>query len=172
MKIVNNIVAILCIALIALNCGGEQKKTEYPEKPLKLKTETPAVTTDANLANLVISGNDGMQFDKKELRVKAGQNVKLTLRHTGRMNVNVMGHNVVILNKGVNLNAFGAKAAGAKATNYIPENSDSDIIAYTKLIGGGETTAIEFKAPEPGVYDFICSFPGHYALMKGKFIVE
>ncbi|HBX64839.1 MAG TPA: azurin, partial [Balneolaceae bacterium] len=26
--------------------------------------------------------------------------------------------------------------------------------------------------PEAGTYDFICSFPGHYALMKGKFIVE
>ncbi|MCB0632702.1 MAG: azurin, partial [Lewinella sp.] len=26
--------------------------------------------------------------------------------------------------------------------------------------------------PAPGTYDYICSFPGHYALMQGKFIVE
>ena len=29
-----------------------------------------------------------------------------------------------------------------------------------------------FLPPKKGVYDFICSFPGHYAMMKGKFIVE
>ena len=41
-----------------------------------------------------------------------------------------------------------------------------------KLIGGGEETTVTFDAPAKGTYDFICSFPGHYALMKGKFIVE
>jgi azurin len=40
------------------------------------------------------------------------------------------------------------------------------------MIGGGEQTTITFDAPEKGVYDFICSFPGHVALMQGKFIVE
>ncbi|MEM6771051.1 MAG: plastocyanin/azurin family copper-binding protein, partial [Bacteroidota bacterium] len=27
-------------------------------------------------------------------------------------------------------------------------------------------------APAAGEYDFICTFPGHYGVMKGKFIVE
>jgi azurin len=31
---------------------------------------------------------------------------------------------------------------------------------------------IEFIAPEKGTYDYICSFPGHFAMMKGKLIVE
>ncbi|MBT8261281.1 MAG: azurin, partial [Bacteroidia bacterium] len=38
--------------------------------------------------------------------------------------------------------------------------------------GGGQSTSVTFMAPEVGTYDFICSFPGHSALMKGKFIVE
>ena len=46
------------------------------------------------------------------------------------------------------------------------------VIAATETIGGGQESAIEFDAPEAGEYDFICSFPGHYAMMKGKFIVE
>ena len=33
------------------------------------------------------------------------------------------------------------------------------------MLGGGES------APEPGTYIFICSFPGHYQLMMGEFIV-
>ena len=40
------------------------------------------------------------------------------------------------------------------------------------MLGGGEETTIEFEAPAKGEYTFICSFPGHYALMNGKFIVE
>ena len=113
-----------------------------------------------------------MQFDKKELRVKAGQKVTLTLKHTGKIAVNVMGHNVVILNKGVDVNAFASKAAMAKDTNYIPQDALGDIIAYTDLIGGGQITSVTFNAPAVGTYDYICSFPGHVALMKGTFIVE
>ena len=40
------------------------------------------------------------------------------------------------------------------------------------MIGGGESDTITFDAPEPGTYIFICSFPGHYQLMMGEFIVS
>jgi azurin len=40
------------------------------------------------------------------------------------------------------------------------------------MLGGGETTTIAFTAPAAGTYDYICSFPGHYGMMKGKLIVE
>ena len=54
----------------------------------------------------------------------------------------------------------------------LPESFKSNVIAYTDLVGGGQTTSVEFNAPDAGTYDFLCSFPGHYAIMKGKFIVE
>ena len=82
-----------------------------------------------------------------------------------------MGHNFVLLKPGVKINDFAQKAVDAKENDYIPENTD-DLIVHTELIGGGEQTTITFDAPEKGVYDFICSFPGHVALMQGKFIVE
>jgi azurin len=40
------------------------------------------------------------------------------------------------------------------------------------MLSGGETTTIEFTAPAAGTYDYICSFPAHYAMMKGKLIVQ
>ena len=46
------------------------------------------------------------------------------------------------------------------------------IIVHTEMIGGGEETTIEFDAPEAGEYDFLCSFPAHYAIMRGKFVVQ
>ncbi len=121
---------------------------------------------------LILESTDAMQFTKKELKVKAGQTVKLTLKHTGKLAKAAMGHNFVLLAQGTDVAAFGQKAAQARDTEYIPKSEASKILAHTKLIGGGESTSIEFKAPKKGTYTYICSFPGHYALMQGKLIVE
>ncbi|MFD2725235.1 azurin [Hyunsoonleella rubra] len=171
MKTIKILFTGVILASLVFSCGGEKKK-ELPAQKMKLGTKKEEKKVDDSVANLVVAGNDAMQFDKKELKVKAGQKVKLTLRHTGKMDINVMGHNIVILKQGVDITAFGNKAATARDNGYIPADAEGDIIAMTKLIGGGQTTSIEFDAPAPGTYDFICSFPGHYALMKGKFIVE
>ncbi|MFB9056923.1 azurin [Mariniflexile ostreae] len=166
---------VLCAfsAFTLMNCGGKEEKKKEGFSYDKKETAAPAPTSeaDSNEANIVIAGDDVMKFDKSEIKVKAGQKVKLTLRHTGKLNKQVMGHNFVLLKKDVDLAAFAGKAAVASSNDYIPEGS-TDVIAHTKTIGGGETTVIEFDAPAAGTYDFLCSFPGHYAMMKGKFIVE
>ncbi|CDF78056.1 azurin [Formosa agariphila KMM 3901] len=167
-----------------MNCGGkEEKKKSFSYDTEVEAPATPAVattpeTTTADTAEatdgvveIMLHGDDKMTFNLKEIKVKAGQKVKLTLMHTGKMPKNVMGHNFVLLNKGVELSTFASKAASAADHEYVPEGSE-DVIVYTKLLGGGESDVIEFDAPEAGTYDFLCSFPGHYALMKGKFIVE
>ena len=121
--------------------------------------------------NIIITSDDYMKFDTRKITVQSGKIVKLTLKHIGQLDVQVMGHNFVLLKKKVDLIEFANKAATARDNQYIPVGSD-EVIVYTDMIGGGQETAIEFLPPEPGVYDFICSFPGHYAMMKGKFIVE
>tara|TARA_B100000508_G_C11386802_1_gene241386 strand:- start:288 stop:734 length:447 start_codon:yes stop_codon:yes gene_type:complete len=120
---------------------------------------------------VVVESNDMMKFDLSEIKVKAGQTVVLTLKHVGKLPAVAMGHNWVLLAPGVDMAAFAQKAVQAKATEYVPENS-KEVLVATALIGGGEETTIEFVAPAAGKYDFICSFPGHYAMMKGKLIVE
>ena len=120
---------------------------------------------------VTIEGNDRMQFNLNEIKVEAGQTVVLTLKHVGKLPKAAMGHNWVLLTQGTNIQEFGAAASKAADNGYIPEGTDN-VIAHTEMIGGGQETTIEFTAPEAGTYDFICSFPGHYALMKGKFIVE
>lgn len=155
--------------IVLFNCGGEEKKEE--KESVKIGTKKAEKKEDDSVAKLVITGDDNMQFSTKELRVKAGQRVKLTLRHIGKMDVNIMGHNVVILKKGTDTAAFAAKAATERDNGYIPVDSD-EVIAHTEMIGGGQVTSVEFTAPEAGEYDFICSFPAHFALMQGKLIVE
>jgi azurin len=46
------------------------------------------------------------------------------------------------------------------------------VIASTPVLGPKQTAEVTFKAPAPGVYPFVCSFPGHVALMKGTLTVK
>src|SRR3546814_19784248 len=112
-----------------------------------------------------------MRFDKKELKVKAGQKVSLTLNHTGKLGKDVMGHNFVLLKADVKLADFAAKALNARDNDYIPESESDNIIAYTKLLGGGESDPLVLTAPAAGSWYFVCSFPGHSGLLPGKLIV-
>ena len=62
------------------------------------------------------------------------------------------------------------RAMLARENEYIPGGNET--IAHTKMIGGGESDTITFTAPEKGSYTYICTFPGHYGLMKGVLIVS
>lgn len=171
--------AILFLSIIAItfvSCGDNKKKEAAPKvKTEKAEQPKPEVKKEAEepISNdVVIEADDNMRYNKKKIVVKGGEKVKLTLKHTGKMGKDVMGHNIVILKKGTKLSEFGTKANAAKDTEYIPADMKDAIIAHSKMIGGGEEITIEFDAPEAGEYDFLCSFPGHFALMKGKFIVK
>ncbi len=133
--------------------------SEEPEE------EAPAEVT------LTIQGNDEMKYNKDLLTVKAGQKVTLVLKHAGNMEKAAMGHNWTLLKKGVDMQEFAVEAIAANDNNYIPKGTNK-VIAHTTMIGGGEETSITFEAPAKGSYQFLCTFPGHYAMMNGKFIVE
>ena len=170
---------LVVFSFIFMSCGGGDTSSssttnETPETVTTTPpvTETPAAADADGVVELTLEGNDQMQFNLKELRVKEGQTVRLTLNHVGTMAKNAMGHNFVLLKEGVDLADFGQKAATAMENDYIPASEEGNIIAHTKMLGGGESDTIEFEAPAKGTYEFLCSFPGHYALMRGVFIVE
>lgn len=125
--------------------------------------------------SLTIEGNDQIQFNVKELRVnKSCSSVTLTLKHTGQLAANVMGHNwVLTATSDYQAVATAGQAAGA-ANNYVPAG-DARVIAATTVIGGGQETSVTFdtsKLTPGGDYTYFCSFPGHFVLMNGKLIVE
>lgn len=160
------------LAIILSSCGGGNEtpsNVEHEHQEHANQPESPAAATETIVQ---LASNDQMKYDKAEIKVKAGLPVKLTLTHTGTMAKTVMGHNFVLLAQGVVPAEFATSAiAAGPDNNYIPAES-SEVLAHTKVIGGGESVTITFDAPAPGTYDFICSFPGHYAMMNGKFIVE
>ena len=123
---------------------------------------------------LTIEGNDQIQFNQKEMRVKAScKEVTVTLKHTGMLAANVMGHNWVLTTtpdfQGV---ATAGQAAGPP--NFLPAG-DARVLASTTVVGGGQETSVKVdvsKLTAGSDYTFFCSFPGHFVLMSGKFIVE
>ena len=134
-----------------------------------------AMPAFAEEKKIEITGNDQMQFSTKALEATAGDTVVLTLTHTGKLPKVAMGHNFVLLQKDVKAPEFGMKAVKAAATDYVPTDDETkkQVIAHTKLLGGGESDTITFTAPaEAGDYPFLCSFPGHFAVMNGVFTVK
>ena len=147
------------------NSNNTKEKFQYE----RVKEEATTVQSNTMSNNVILNSNDQMKFDKKIIRVNANQKVTLTLNHNGRFPASSMGHNFVLIKKDVDVNEYALRAAGARNSEYIPEGDNE--IAFTKMLGGGESDTITFDAPEPGTYVFICSFPGHYQLMMGEFIV-
>lgn len=159
-----------------ITIGDQNSLEQISTEEADAEADTAAGTSDTlqddtDLVEIQLTGDDQMRFNLEEIRVKEGQRVRLVLRHVGELPENAMGHNFVLLTKGTDIVAFAQEAAGAADNDYIPEGSDQ-VIAHTEMIGGGEETTVEFEAPPAGTYDFICSFPGHYVQMQGKFIVE
>jgi azurin len=135
----------------------------------------PAVAQDASVAVIELkpSANPSspLAYEKTELSVKAGQKVKLTLNNTG--GILPQPHNFLLLKPG-KLDAVGALANAmladpqGMAKSYIPEAAKPDILANTKLVQPNASETIEFTAPaEAGDYPYICTFPGHWMLMRG-----
>jgi len=131
----------------------------------------PASAAD-KVCKLEITGNDLMQYDKKELKADGDcTTIELTLKHIGKLPAASMGHNWV-LSKSADAMAVGndGLSAGLPA-NYV-KPGDKRVIAHTKVVGGGESDTIKIPASalkKGEDYSYECTFPGHSALMKGKF---
>jgi azurin len=136
----------------------------------------PAWAADAaKPREIAITGNDAMQFSVKKIEAKAGEKLKIVLSAIGSMPKTEMAHNWVLLAKGTDAASFAMVAAMARNDGYIPKAKKSSILAMTpQLVGAGEKTEVVFDVPkEPGEYEYICTFPGHFtAGMKGVLVVK
>jgi len=122
-----------------------------------------------------IEGLDTLKFDTETITVKPGEEVTIKLVNNTDMPASAMSHNWVLLVADADAEAYDKAAAKAGADNdYMPSDMDDQVIAATGMVAGGESETITFTAPEePGDYEYICTFPGHFvAGMKGVLKVE
>jgi len=168
--------------LFLASCGGNGSNdntatTEDTTSTAAAPAETPGsdipgIDTVTVTDHIKLDGMDDMKYDRTLFKVKAGQKITLDFKNIGKQPAAAMSHNVVILQQGTDVQAFGEAAIPAAATEHIPASMSTDVIAHTKLLGPGESDEITFTLPDAGVYDFICTFPGHFGTMKGKIVAE
>ncbi len=111
-----------------------------------------------------------MIFDKEVLVVEAGGTVEFRFS-----NVDSMPHNFAIAQPGAmaevgELAEATAKDEDAATRGYIPVSDK--ILLGSKLLQPGQEQAITFDVPEqPGVYPYVCTYPGHWRRMHGALYV-
>lgn len=160
------------------SCGSGNNENQKSES----NTEVQSTANEVNLDQIpgiqdieftqsfVLEGNDQMKFDKNLIKVKAGETVTLQFKNVGELPIESMGHNVVILKQNIDVTRFGNEAMKAKDNDYIPPTMKASIVAHTQLLGPGQEETLTFVLEEKGVYPFLCSFPGHYGIMKGEIV--
>lgn len=134
-----------------------------------------AGTAAAESCTIDLKGDDQMKFDKTEITVSSScETITINLTHAGKLPAEAMGHNVVIA-PASDIQAIGTDGMKAgPAASYVQPN-DARVIAHTSVVGGGASTTATFPGSAlkaGGDYAFFCTFPGHWAIMKGKLIVE
>lgn len=132
------------------------------------------VMAQDDVRTIKITGTDNMKFDVTSIDATAGEKIRIVYTTNSRIPKQAMAHNVVVLDQGTDVQAFANASARARDNQYIAPDFKDQIIAATDLAGGGETVEVTFVVPsEPGDYEYICSFPGHYgAGMKGVLTVK
>src|SRR5262249_44172035 len=111
-----------------------------------------------------------MRYDKERLAVKAGKPVEIIFD-----NVDLMPHNFVLVQPGSlqevgNLAEAQATAPGAAARQYVPESKK--VLFSGRLLQAREVQKLSFTAPtKPGVYPYVCTYPGHWRRMYGALYV-
>lgn len=129
----------------------------------------------AQAKTVEIEGLDSLKFDKKTMTVEPGEEVTIKLVNNSDLPANAMSHNWVLLIADADAAAYDQAATQAGADNdYMPSGMDDQVIAATGMVAGGESDTVTFTAPdEPGDYEYICTFPGHFAAgMKGVLKVK
>lgn len=158
----------VAIALFFASCSKDTPE-ELPAPGSDISGINDISVTD----HIQLEGHDDMKYDKSLFKVKANKEVKVTLKNVGKLPKEAMGHNVVILKAGTDVNAFALEALKEKANDYIPQSAEmkNAIITHSKLLGPGESDSFTFTAGKPDVYKIICTFPGHHGTMHGQIVV-
>ena len=114
---------------------------------------------------LVIGVNgDALTFDTDKLAARSGSEVVVVFNNASGFNQ----HKWVLVEAGTKDGVAASGTAAGPANSWVSPGDDR-VIASTKLLSPGETGSVSFTAPTPGIYQFVCTFPGHNFTMFGDF---
>ena len=149
--------------------AGKVTKLTLPVKfPVPFK---PKVADGKTGRKIMIQAVIGLQFKPKQIRVKAGEQISLEFKNTDSI-----PHNLVLIQRDSLMKvgeATNKMMADPKAADMHYAPNMVEVLHYTPMLDHNQRKTLNITAPkEPGVYPFICTFPGHWMVMKGEMIVE
>lgn len=175
--LVDNVVGYLSSIPAKIRTGGDAvTATEFAKSLAGKLPEAAAKDALERLQNLDVrviaigTVPARMIYDKERIVVQAGKPVEFRFS-----NIDHMPHNFAIVQPGFmaeigELAEATARDADAKERHYVP-TSDKVLLA-SKLLDPGQTQAISYTAPEtPGIYPYVCTYPGHWRRMFGAMYV-
>ena len=175
--LVDNIVGYLSAMPARLRTGGAALDAIALTRALSKKLPPAAAKSiEERLQNLdvrvIAIGTvvERMIYDKEKIVVQAGKPVEFRFTNSDNME-----HNFVIVQPGA-LAEVGEAAErtgrdpDAKARHYVPVSDR--ILLSSQSLDKGKSQAIAFDAPStPGVYPYVCTYPGHWRRMFGALYV-
>ena len=152
------------VGIVKISEAVQTSAKSAPATSVKHLTKQPSNWTKGPDRSIVIGTNPGLKFDIENITVKAGTKVKLTFK-----NNDDMLHNIVFTTPG-SANEVGEMALkmglNGERLNYVP--SSARILYHTLLLRPNESDTIYFTVPDKiGEYQYVCTYPGHYLVMKG-----
>lgn len=184
-NVLKNIFLLMFVFSFAACGGGEETAEQAP-------AEEEAVVDDG-VRTIEIIGTDDMRFKVAEeadglvtgeqsgdyflleaIEAEPGEELRIVLTTESSLPPSAMSHNFSLVEMGTNTDEFARASLNARDNDYIAPDFEEDVIISTAMLGDGESDTITFTVPdEPGEYDYLCTFPGHYAGgMVGTLIVQ
>jgi azurin len=118
--------------------------------------------------SISIKAIPGLQYDLVRFVVQPGAKVTITLANTDDMS-----HNLLITRPGARMEVVTSAmqlAAKGPERNFIPANEQ--VLWSIPVLSPGQVKSLTFKAPsDPGVYPYVCTYPGHGFVMFGAMYV-
>ncbi len=154
----------------------KQAAKESEIKEPKAKRADAQFDKQAHLKTVNISCvPERMLFSVRDFSVTPGQPVKVVF-----VNSDATDHNLVIVKPdcmaevGIAANEMAKDPRNANS-DFIPPTKDDLILHATAMVGATRSSLIDvlrFEAPtEPGLYPYVCTFPGHWIVMNGVMVV-
>ena len=156
-----------------------ERKKRYPTFPIAKKYPRDArlVAQDrlgqvlAGVVPVDINAIAGLQYEPRRLRVPPGRRIALTVHNTDPS----MSHNFVLVQHDrlepiSNQSMMLAADPSSIAKHYVPD--DPGVICMSPILAPGNQYTIYFDSPrKKGAYPFLCTFPGHWKVMRGVLYV-
>jgi azurin len=158
--------------LDAIQLAGELAGTMKGDEATALRRELK----DLRVAVFSVTAvREQMRYDMTTIVVEAGKPFEIIFENT-----DFMPHNLVIVRPGTR------PQVGAAAMKMRPDEFDKEgrafvprsgklydaIVGGTRLLEAGEKQSIKVKAlAEEGVYEYVCTYPGHWEQMWGRLVV-